>query len=393
MAQPKRSWFLLSMMLIAANLRLPITLMPPLLPSLEKTLHLPSSLAGLLTSIPLITFAIFSPLIVKLARRWGNERTVFTLFLLLIAGSYLRIIPTITTLFLGTFLVGIGADSGNVLIPALIKAHVPDQIQLGTSLYTLSMLLVGALGTAAAGILISHVSFGGTQVILGLLSIVAAIFWLPNLRAKRVPPLTATQQAAKPHYQSVWRQRAGWLLTLFFGLQSLVYYVLLTWLPEIFLAHGVSTIAASNLLTLFQLSGLPLAFLVPYLYTKRHGILSLLIIMTLGYVVAPLTFLLPSHSVAFLAAMALISGLGSGVAFNLSIMFFTTKTTNPYQTAAISGMAQSAGYLLAAVGPILFGYLEENTHSWTPVLTVLAGLAVALTLTAIVVQQRGDIMD
>jgi len=392
-SQPKRSWFLFSMMLIAANLRLPITLMPPLLPSLEKTLHLPSSLAGLLTSIPLVTFAIFSPIIVKLAHRWGNERTVFTLFLLLIAGSYLRIIPTIAALFLGTFLVGIGADSGNVLVPALIKEHVPDQIQLGTSLYTLSMLLVGALGTAAAGYLISHVSFGLTQGLLGLLSIAAALAWLPNLRGHHSTTLTAEQRAAKPHYQSVWQQQSGWLITLFFGLQSLVYYVLLTWLPSILTAHGVSTIVASNLLTLFQLSGLPLAFLVPYLYNRRHGLATLLAIMTLGYVVAPLAFLVPTQSLGFLATMALISGLGSGVAFNLSIMFFTEKTTNPYQTAAISGMAQSAGYLLAAVGPILFGFLEETTHSWNPVIGLLVLFALALTLTGLIVQRHGTIAD
>ncbi|QFY05251.1 MFS transporter [Lactobacillus amylolyticus] len=324
------------MMLIAANLRLPITLMPPLLPDLEQTLHLPSSLAGLLTSIPLVTFAIFSPLIVKLAQRWGNARTVLALFLLLILGSYGRIIPNVVALFFGTFLVGIGVDSGNVLIPALIKERVPDQIQLGTSLYTLSMLLVGALGTAAAGYLITSLSF---------------------------------------------------------GLQSLVYYVLLTWLPTILTTHGVSTIVASNLLTLFQLSGLPLAFLVPYLFNKRHGTPLLLTIMTLGYVVAPLTFLLPTHSLPFLTTMALISGLGSGVAFNLAIMFFTEKTHNPYQTAAISGMAQSAGYLLAAVGPILFGTLATSLHAWNPVLLLLVVCAIALTVTGIVVDRHAMIAD
>ncbi|MFC6288605.1 CynX/NimT family MFS transporter [Levilactobacillus angrenensis] len=393
MSQPKRSWFLFSMMLIAANLRLPITLMPPLLPNLEQTLHLPSSLAGLLTSIPLVTFAIFSPIIVKLAQRWGNARTVLLLFFLLILGSYGRIIPNVVALFLGTFLVGIGVDSGNVLVPALIKERVPDQIQLGTSLYTLSMLLVGALGTAAAGYLISTLSFGATQAILGSISIIAVLCWVPNLRGDHAATLTPKQRAQVPRYHSVWRQPSGWLITLFFGLQSLVYYVLLTWLPTILTTHGLSTIEASNLLTLFQLSGLPLAFLVPYLFNKRHGVPLLLGIMTLGYVVAPLTFLLPTHSLPFLTVMALISGLGSGVAFNLAIMFFTEKTHNPYQTAAISGMAQSAGYLLAAIGPILFGTLATSLHAWNPVLGLLVLFAIALTVTGIIVDRHAIIVD
>ncbi|HJE85985.1 MAG TPA: MFS transporter [Levilactobacillus hammesii] len=393
MKQTHSRWFLIGMMLIAANLRLPITIIPPLLPSIERALNLPSSMAGLITSIPLITFAIFSPIIVKLAQRWGNERTVFVLFLLLIGGTYLRIIPTLAALLFGTFLVGIGIDSGNVLVPALIKEHMPYKIRLGTSLYTLSMLLVGAIGTAISGILISRTSLAVTQAYLGIISIIAILAWLPNVRTKRQPPLTAEQRSHIPHYQSVWHQPLGWLITLFFGLQSLVYYAIITWLPSILAVHGVSTLTSSNLLTLLQISGLPLSFMVPLLFNKRHGVTLLLSIMTLGYVVAPLTWLIDTQSVPFLTVVCLVTGLGSGVAFNLAIMFFTEKTTNPYQTAAISGMAQSAGYLLAAVGPILFGYLQQFSHSWVPVIWLLAFFAAALTITGFIVHHRGMIAN
>lgn len=116
-----KKWFLLSMMLIAANLRLPITIIPPLLSTIEKNLGIPKSMAGLITSIPLITFAIFSPIIVKIAKKLGNELTIFIFFILLIIGSYLRIIPAIWALMIGTFLAGIGIDSGNVLVPAIIN--------------------------------------------------------------------------------------------------------------------------------------------------------------------------------------------------------------------------------------------------------------------------------
>ncbi|WP_407886118.1 CynX/NimT family MFS transporter [Levilactobacillus sp. N40-8-2] len=393
MKQTQPRWFLVGMMLIAANLRLPITIIPPLLPSIEKTLNLPSSMAGLITSIPLVTFAIFSPIIVKLAQRWGNERTVFGLFLLLIVGTYLRIIPTLPALLFGTFLVGIGIDSGNVLVPALIKEHMPYKIRLGTSLYTLSMLLVGAIGTAISGILISRTSLAATQAYLGIISIIAILAWFPNIRTKRQEPLTDEQRAHIPHYQSVWRQPLGWLITLFFGLQSLVYYAIITWMPSILAVHGVSTITSSNLLTLLQISGLPLSFMVPLLFNKRHGVSILLTIMTLGYVVAPLTWLIDTNSVPFLTIVSLVTGLGSGVAFNLAIMFFTEKTANPYQTAAISGMAQSAGYLLAAIGPILFGYLQQFSGSWMPVIWLLVIFATALTITGIIVQRRGMIKN
>lgn len=390
--QPHRQWFLFSMMMIAANLRLPITFIPPLLTHIEKTFALPSAMAGLLTSIPLITFAIFSPIIVRLAQHWGNELTVFLLFFLLIVGSYLRIIPAVPALFVGTFLIGIGIDSGNVLVPALIKDHMADNLQLGTSLYTLSMLLIGAIGTALAGLLISHISLGATMAMLSVPSILALLTWLPNLKFKRQSAL-ATPKAQVPHYQSVWHQSLGWLITLFFGLQALVYYAMITWIPSILVTHNVSTLNASNLLTLLQLSGLPLSFAVPYLFNKKHGVTILLGVMTLGYVVAPLAFILPIHSLALLTTLCVIAGIGAGIAFNLAVLFFTEKTTNPFQTAAVSGMAQSAGYLLAAVGPILFGYLQQFAHSWTPVIWLLALFAVGLTLTGFVIQRRGMIAD
>ncbi|MFC6261108.1 MFS transporter [Levilactobacillus fujinensis] len=390
--QPHRQWFLFSMMMIAANLRLPITFIPPLLTHIEKTFALTSSMAGLLTSIPLITFAIFSPIIVRLAQHWGNELTVFLLFILLIVGSYLRIIPTVPALFVGTFLIGIGIDSGNVLVPALIKEHMATNLRLGTSLYTLSMLLIGALGTALSGLLISHISLGVTMGILSIPSVLALLTWIPNLKLKRQAALT-TQKVQVHHYQSVWHQSLGWLITLFFGFQSLVYYALITWLPSILVTHGVSPLSASNLLTLLQLSGLPLSFMVSYLFSKKHGVTILLGVMTLGYVVAPLTFILPIHSLFFLTTMCVIAGMGAGIAFNLAILFFTEKTTNPSQTAAISGMAQSAGYLLAAVGPILFGYLQQFMHSWTLVIWLLALFAVGLTLTGFVIQRHGMIAE
>lgn len=197
MKTKNQSWFIFSMMLIAANLRLPITIIPPLLKTIEKNLGVPSSLVGLITSIPLIAFAVVSPLIVKVAKNLGNELTVFLFFIILIAGSYLRIIPTVWALFLGTLLVGIGIDSGNVLVPAMIKDHLPNRIPLGTALYTLSMLLIGAIGTALSGVFIAHISLGSTLAILSVLAIVALIFWIPNLKSNTKDPAETKTETPK----------------------------------------------------------------------------------------------------------------------------------------------------------------------------------------------------
>jgi Cyanate permease len=391
MSAPKlnKKWFLLSMMLIAANLRLPITIIPPLLSTIEKNLGIPKSLAGLITSIPLITFAVFSPVIVKLAKKFGNELTVFIFFIVLIAGSFLRIIPVVWALMLGTFLAGIGIDSGNVLVPAMIKDHLPDQIPLGTSLYTMSMLLIGAIGTALSGILITKISLQATLAILSTLAIVAAIFWIPNLRYNQKDQ----EQTTAVKYRSVWNQSLGWLITAFFGLQSLVYYSFVTWLPSILESHGISSILASNLLTVLQLSGLPCSFIVPFLSVRKHGMKWLLTMLLIGYAISPLGYLLTTSNLVFLSIITVLTGFGSGLAFNMAVIFFTEKTTNPYQTAEVSGMAQSAGYLLAAVGPVTFGYLENSLNSWNMILVILAVMSVLLTLSGVLISRHKAIAE
>lgn len=391
MSAPKlnKKWFLLSMMLIAANLRLPITIIPPLLSTIEKNLGISKSLAGLITSIPLITFAVFSPVIVKLAKKFGNELTVFIFFIVLIAGSFLRIIPVVWALMLGTFLAGIGIDSGNVLVPAMIKDHLPNQIPLGTSLYTMSMLLIGAIGTALSGILITKISLQATLAILSTLAIVAAIFWIPNLRYNQKDQ----EQTAAIKYRSVWNQSLGWLITAFFGLQSLVYYSFVTWLPSILESHGISSILASNLLTVLQLSGLPCSFIVPFLSVRKHGMKWLLTMLLIGYAISPLGYLLTTSNLVFLSIITVLTGFGSGLAFNMAVIFFTEKTTNPYQTAEVSGMAQSAGYLLAAVGPVTFGYLENSLNSWNMILVILAVMSVLLTLSGVLISRHKAIAE
>lgn len=385
-----KKYFLLSMMLIAANLRLPITIIPPLLSTIEKDLGIPKSLAGLITSIPLITFAILSPIIVKIAKKLGNELTIFIFFTLLILGSYLRIIPTVWALMLGTFLAGVGIDSGNVLVPALIKDHLPHEIPLGTSLYTMSMLLIGAIGTALSGILITKLSLQATLGILSAVAIVAIVFWVPNLRYNQRDTDKATERT---NYSSVWTQSLGWLITSFFGLQSLVYYSLITWLPSILETHGISTIFASNLLTILQLSGLPCSFIVPFLSVRKGGLKTLLTMLFIGYAVAPLGYLISTSSAVFLVIITIVTGFGSGLAFNMAVIFFTEKTTNPSQTAEVSGMAQSAGYLLAAIGPVMFGYIENTVHSWNMIIFILIVMSVLLTLSGVFIAKHKPIRE
>ena len=385
----------LGMMLAATNMRLPITMMPGLISSLKHTLGLPSSMAGLLTTIPLLTFAVMSPLIAHWGRRFGNELTIYVMLVFLAVGSYLRVIPTIAALFIGTLLVGIGADGGNVLIPAIIKDNFPTKIPVATSQYTLSMLLVGSLGTGLSGVLAAHWPLSVTMAVLSAIGLLNLIVWLPNLKYNHRASMTAEtadHATMGPEHGSVWRQPLAWVVTAFFGLQALVYYSLLTWLPTVFVAHGFSAIAAGNLVTIMQLSGLPMSYLVPATSGKRRGVLPMVIVVGVGFIAGIGGILVPGVNFTLAALWCVLLGLGSGAAFSLAVVFFTQKTTNGFETADLSGMAQSAGYLLAAGGPVLFGWLGGQL-GWTPVLWLAIVLSALLVLAGSIVFRHATIYE
>lgn len=384
---PHRS-YLLGILFVAINMRLPITAIPPLLSLLKKQLDLSYNTSGLLTTIPLLTFALISPLIAKLGNRFGNERTILVFLSLLVLGSFLRIIPTKVALLLGTFILALGIAAANVLLPASIKHRLPLKPMPGIAIYTTTMLLVGALGTGLTAILAAKTSLTTIMWLLALLALISFGGWLPTGLKRRTATSSATRLADTPTAnQSIWTTQLGWLITLFFGLQALIYYSLLTWLPQIYMATGFSTTNASTLVTVLQLANLSFAFAVPLIAQRRIGVKMLNLVLGIG-LVGGITLMLTATTNFILAVIgALITGAAAGIAFNLAIVFFTKKSGSS-ATTAISGMAQSAGYVLAAVGPITFGWLKNILGSWQPVLLLTLGLALIMVLVGWLIEKQ-----
>ncbi|QEA32419.1 MFS transporter [Secundilactobacillus malefermentans] len=394
MKKKQTNVILLCIGFMAINLRLPITAIPPLLPSLEKATGLPVSAAGLLTTIPLLTFAILSPVLAKLGRRFGNERVIFSFAILLVLGSMLRINTALPTILIGTFLIGLGIDSANVLLPAVIKDHLPLKPMLGVSTYTTTMLLVGALGTGLAGIIVAKASLLAAMVGLAIISVISLIGWTPMIKQNKLDSgkIQRAEQSGL-NTQSVWKSSMGWMIAFFFGLQSLIYYSLITWLPTIFVAKNFSSIQGGTFVTIMQIGSLPCAFIVPFLADKRGGDAVLVWVAGLGFSLGILALMFPISSATLVSIISLVVGIASGIAFNLSIVYFAQKSANAMETAEVSGMAQTVGYLLAAVGPVLFGYLHAGTHSWTIILTSIIVLSVFLLLTGIYINHKPSVFE
>ena len=160
---------------------------------------------------------------------------------------------------------------------------------------------------------------------------------------------------------------------------------MLTWLPSLWQAAGFSQIAAGNLATIFQLSGMPATLSIPFIAEKRHGLLYSVWGIMLGFVLGALGILIPGANFGLNVVYALLMGVASGAAFAICIVFFQKKTADAYETASLSGFAQSVGYLFAAVGPVLYGFIQTATGSWDLLLWLTVGLTLLMFVAGLII--------
>jgi len=356
---PMGIWVLLLGIIFAgANLRAPLTSVGPIIETIRQDTGMSHTLAGMLTTLPLLAFAFISPIAPKISRRFGLENTLFGALLLLVAGIIIRFVPYISTLFIGTAVLGIAIAVCNVLLPSLIKREFSNKVGIVTGIYAVSMNLWAAV---ASGITIPiteglQLGWRGALASWVLLSVVSIVFWIPQLRVHRQSASSLDTGG------TLWHSRLAWKVTLFMGLQSTAFYIVVTWLPSILHQQGISTSGAGWLLSLAQFASLPATLIVSILagrFSNQRGLVGLSVIfLLLGY--AGLF-----GGITSLAALSVILiGVGIGSAFGLATLFFVLRTQNAHQAAELSGMAQSIGYLLAAIGPTLFGFIHDVTDDW-----------------------------
>ncbi|MET4682753.1 MFS transporter [Brevundimonas faecalis] len=369
-----RPLLLLGVLLIAANLRAPITGVAPLLDMIRDGLSLSAAEAGGLTALPLLAFAVASPFCVLLAREYGLERCLFAALLLIAGGVGLRAAGSTPALFGGSLAIGLGIAVANVLLPSLLKRDCPDRIAGLTSAYALTAGAAAALASAFAVPIATLPGSSWNWALLAFLpvTLTALAVWAPQLRASTPP---TADVPTPPHGDSVWRAPLAWQVTAFFGLNSLVYYVVVAWLPAILAEAGYSAAAAGSLHGVSQLAtavpGLFLGLLVARMKDQRL-IAALTPLATvaamLGLIVAP----------GLAVVWAALFGFGTGATFILALAFVSLRASSAGQAAALSGMAQSVGYVVASVAPSLVGVLHETTGGWRLPLLLCAAVGLLM---------------
>ncbi|MFF2021935.1 MFS transporter [Streptomyces sp. NPDC058171] len=366
------------LLVVAANLRASLTGVGPLLDQVQSDLGLVPAAAGLLNALPLLAFAALSPLVPRLASRWGPERLLGGALVVLTTGIAVRWVPTASALFAGSVLIGSGIAVGNVLLPSLIKRDFPTRVGLLTGAYATVMGGVAAVASGVA-VPIGAVAPGGWSTALGswgLLALVAVLLWLPQLRRA---PQPAPQ--AKRGHRLPWGSGLAWAVTAFLGLQSLGFYVVVTWLPELLQDNGVSAARAGWLLFLLQAVALLTSLAVPgalrWARDQRALAASCSAVLLLGYLGL---LLAPGRALWW----SVVLGLGGGACLVLALAFLGLRAQDATGAGALSAMAQSIGYLLAAVGPVLFGLLHTISSGWRAPLALVCLAAAAQTVVALV---------
>jgi MFS transporter, CP family, cyanate transporter len=371
----------LGIVLLAANLRPALTGLTPLIGQIRADIGISYGVAGLLTALPLLAMGVLSPIAPRLARRFGMERVLLASMLVLAAGVLLRSAEAAAALFLGTAVLGAAIAVGNVLMPGLVKREFPERVGFMTSIYSTALAISAAIAAGASFPLANQIGIGWrpSLALWAFLALVAAVAWLPHVRSAR--PANASAETSSG-VGGLWRSALAWQVTLFMGLQSLGYYVVLTWLPEILQEEaGISASRAGWMLALAQAVGIASIFLAPVLADRRpsqYGVVVGAVTLT-GAGALGLLFAAETATTLWVVLL----GLGQGACFSLALTFFALRAPDSEHAAALSGMAQSVGYLLAAIGPFLFGLLRDATHAWTIPLALLFAVVVCLLMTGL----------
>ncbi|MET3924260.1 MFS transporter [Devosia sp. 2618] len=356
--------------LTAANLRPALTTVGPLLEQIRQDAGITLSAAGLLNSLALLALGLFAPL-GHFARRFGADRVLFAALLMLVTGLAIRSLGSVAALFGGTLLLGAGIAIGNVLVPSIIKRDFPHRVHGMTSIYAVSL---GVTAGIASGLAIPLAGFlpGGWRSALAIWAIpalIAAIAWMP--RAFRAVPNHHHAAHAAPVV--LWRSSVAWAVTGFMGLQSLLFYVIISWFPTILQGQGFTPAASGWMLTAYQLVALAVSAAVPVIIGRLRNQSLFAALASLAIAVGMLGYLaVPS---AIYLWMVLL-GLGGGCCLTLALSFIGLRAADHHEAAVLSIMAQSLGYILAATGPFSFGLLHDLSGSWTPSLALLAALAI-----------------
>ena len=333
--------------------------MGPLVPFIREDLGISNGLAGFLTTLPLLTFATFSLFAPAIGKRLGMGRAVFLGLCLLLFGVILRVLGGIELLLLGTALTGIGIVIANVLLIPLIKLRLPHKLGLMTALMATMMSLFAAVAAGLSVPIAVDLGLGwrGALAFWLLFILIAMLVWLPQLKR----PKAGLKDSSKPA-KNVWKSKLAWKVTLFMGCQSVMYFTLTAWLPDMLISRGWSPVEAGAISSVMQLVSLIGSYFAPSILIRQKEQSTIILIIGIAYLFGFSGLLIEQELATYISLV--IIGICMGASLSIAYTLISLRTVEDSTTSKLSAMVQSSGYYLAAIGPAAFGVFLDLVNDW-----------------------------
>lgn len=371
---------------VAANLRIAITSIPPLLDAISADLGLSHAAAGALTTLPVLCMGLFAPVASRIAHHLGAAGAVLGAILAILVGTASRLAGgNVVVLYVGTFVCGVGIAVAGTLLPRLVKTFFPpERTGLITGLYMLAMMGGAALSSAVAVPLADLL--GSWQASLASWSVVALVgvlAWAPfTVRAN--PHHTPDEEGPG---RLPWRHPTAWLVATYLALQSWCFYSAVTWLAPTYVENGWSRSSAGYLAAAFSGAQLVSGMLGPVLSDRTDDMRRLLLPAAALSVVGSLGIWLAPLTAPWL--WAVVAGLGQGAAFSLALVLLVRYARTPEASGRLTGMAFLISYGIASVGPLAMGFVRDVSGGLPVVWAILAAVGVLQGL--VVLRLRPDL--
>lgn len=432
-AQKNQGMLMAAILLISCCLRAPITGVGPMIGIIRDDLNLANSAAGMLTTIPLLAFAVVSLFVGKLSSRFPAGQVMFWGLIASGIGILLRSYLGMAGLFAGTVVIGVGIAVGNVLIPAFIKAYFPGKTGMMTGVYTSLMAICSGIAGAVSIPMFSLWGWKNALAVWILLLAAAILVWIPsrscvlegknperlpsesnaagNTLSKELQKESAVKQqgteqslgaqvqagiaqsaegAAGSSLLTLARDSMTWWVSAYMGVQSLTFYCFVAWFATIVQSRGFDAQTAGYFNSAYMLIGIPGSLILPMISDRCKNQSVLAVSLGILYMGGMTAMILAKNTPMLIGSM-LCCGFCAGASLSFAMLLFVMHTSNAADASALSGLAQSIGYTLAAAGPVCMGKLYDMTGGWTvPLITVLVMVGV-LTVAGLFSGRKGII--
>ena len=379
----------LMVILLSANMRASYTGVGTIVDLIQADLGLNSTVAGLITTVPLIVFAITCPIASGLSQRISIGKMIEAALVIICVGVGLRAIFGAVGLFAGTAIMSAGVGIMNSVMIALIKLRFPGNVGLVSALYTTTMSLTTAASMAVNVPLSGVLGWRGVLGMWVLAAIPAIILWAPQ--AGREINRGSSGAGEGGLMKKMLCSPRAWLMLGYMGTQSMLFYCISAWLPSILQWRGMEASAAAGVATAMQIISLSTTLLIPIFMEKMNWRVPVLFSDACYIVGAVVFFFCPPGGVVFWISIVLL-GLGVGTHFSACIFLFSARTASPAEASAISGFAQSGGYVFAAVGPVLMGRFFDMSGSWNAAMGFWFAVMLAMSLFSFFATEKRGIL-